>query len=104
MPGQYDRSNKTTRAYRWSAGQHLATVGAAAVRSAAVAAIEVCLCATVAGYVKIGDNSVTATAGVGSLYLPAGLPFHLQLTEGQQVSFIRAGATDGALSILPVAP
>ena len=63
MPGQYDRSNKTTRAYSWSAGQHLATAGAAAVRSAAIAAIEVCLCATVAGYVKVGDNAVTATAG-----------------------------------------
>lgn len=102
MPGQYDRSAKTTRPYLWANGQHLATASAAAVRSAPVAAIEVCLCAAVAGYVKIGDAAVTASAGAGSLYLPAGLPFHLQIDEGQQISFIRAGATDGALSILPV--
>nr|WP_313427952.1 hypothetical protein [Brevundimonas diminuta] len=66
MPGQYDRSAKTTRPYLWADGQHL------------------------------------ATAGAGSLYLPAGLPFHLQVDEGQRISFIRAGTTDGALSILPV--
>ena len=93
---------QTTRAYGWASGQHLATSGAAAVRSTAVAAVEVCLCATVAGYVKVGDNTVTASAGAGSLHLPAGLPFHMQIFSGQQVSFIRAGSTDGALSLLPV--
>lgn len=103
MPGFYDKSSRTTRLYNWAGGQQLTTAGAAAVRSAAVTAIEVCLCATVAGYVKVGDNTVAASANAGSLYLPAGLPFHLQIVEGQQVSFIRAAAVDGALSILPVA-
>ena len=92
-----------TRAYDYAAGQRLTTSGAGQVRSAAVAATEVLLHASVRGFFRVGDAVVSASVGAGSIPLESGEKFHLRLTSGQFVSFIRDGASDGSLSVVPVA-
>lgn len=94
----------TTRAYDWVAGQRLTTAGAAAVRSTAIAAAEVLLHASARGFVAVGDATVVASVGAGSIPMEAGEKFHLRLTSGQHVSFIRDGAADASLTVMPVAP
>lgn len=59
--------------------------------------------ASVRGFFRVGDVSVTATVGAGSIPIEAGEKFHLRITSGQFVSFIRDGASDGSLTIMPVA-
>ncbi len=93
----------TTRAYGYAAGQRITTSGAGQVRSTAVTATEVLLHASVRGFFRVGDNSVTASVDAGSIPLAADEKFHLRITSGEFVSFIRDGATDGSLSIMPVA-
>lgn len=92
-----------TRAYTYASGQRLTTSGAGQVRSTAVAATEVLLHASVRGFLRVGSASVTAEVNAGSIPLEAGEKFHLQITSGQFISWIRDGATDGSLSIVPVA-
>lgn len=93
----------STRAYAYAAGQRLTTAGAAQVRSAAIAASEVLLHASVRGFFRVGDAAVSASVGPGSIPLAADEKFHLRLSSGQFVSFIRDGASDGSLTIMPVA-
>lgn len=92
-----------TRAYAYASGQRLTTSGSAAVRSTAITGTEILVHASVRGFFRVGDSNVTATVGAGSIPLEAGEKFHLQITSGQFVSFIRDGATDGSLTIMPVA-
>lgn len=91
-----------TRAYDYAAGQRLTTAGAGQVRSAAVAATEVLLHASVRGFFRVGDAAVAASVGAGSIPLAADEKFHVRITSGQFISFVRDGATDGSLSIVPV--
>ncbi len=98
-----DRLGQTTRRYDYAAGQRLTTAGTGQVRSTAVAATEVLLHAQVRGFFRVGDGTVSATVGAGSIPLAADEKFHLQITSGQFISFIRDGATDGSLTIMPVA-
>lgn len=93
----------TTRAYDFASGQRLTTVGAGQVRSTAVAASEVLLHASVRGFFRLGDGTVSASVGPGSIPLAADEKFHLRLISGQFVSFVRDGASDGSLTIMPVA-
>lgn len=93
----------TTRAYAWNTGQRIGTAGVGAVRSAAVLAAEVLLHASGRGFVAVGDATVVATVGAGSIPLEAGEKFHLRITAGQFISFIRDGAADASLTIMPVA-
>lgn len=93
----------TTRAYGYAAGQRLTTAGAGQVRSTAVTATEVLLHASVRGFFRVGASDVVATVGPGSIPLAADEKFHLRITSGEFVSFIRDGATDGSLTIMPVA-
>lgn len=93
----------TTRAYGFAAGQRITTAGAGQVRSAGIAAAEVLLHASVRGFFRVGDAAVAATVGAGSIPLESGEKFHLRLTSGQFISFIRDGASDGSLTIMPVA-
>lgn len=93
----------TTRAYNFPGGQRLTTAGAGQVRSAAVTASEVLLHASVRGFFRVGDSAVSATVGAGSIPLESGEKFHLRITSGQFISFIRDGASDGSLTIMPVA-
>jgi hypothetical protein len=93
----------TTRAYDYAAGQRITTAGAGQVRSAAVAATEVLLHPSVRGFFRVGDSAVAAGVAAGSIPLAADEKFHLRITSGQFISFIRDGATDGSLSIVPVA-
>lgn len=92
-----------TRAYDYAGGQRLTTAGAGQVRSAAVAASEVLLHASVRGFFRVGDAAVSASVGPGSIPLGADEKFHLRLSSGQFVSFVRDGASDGSLTIMPVA-
>lgn len=92
-----------TRAYDYANGQRLTTTSAAQLRSTAVAAGEVLLHASVRGFFRVGDGTVSASIGPGSIPLAADEKFHLRLTSGQFVSFIRDGASDGSLTIMPVA-
>ncbi|GGI82225.1 hypothetical protein GCM10007973_18360 [Polymorphobacter multimanifer] len=92
----------TTRAYADSV--RIVTAGTAAVRTTlGIAATEVTLCATVDGFYAIGSGSVVAANAAGSFPVAAFVPFSEQITSGQFISFIRAGSTDGALFIKPVA-
>lgn len=93
----------TTRRYNYPGGQRLTTTGAGQVRSAAIAATEVLLHASVRGFFRVGDNTVTASAGAGSIPLEAGEKFHLEIASGEFISWIRDGASDGSLTIMPVA-
>ena len=93
----------TTRTYGFGTGQRLTTVGVGQVRSTAINAGEVLLHASVRGFFRVGDNTVAASVGAGSIPLESGEKFHLRITPGQFVSFIRDGATDGSLTIMPVA-
>ncbi len=97
------RTATTTRAYGYAAGQRLTTAGAGQVRSAAVAATEVLLHASVRGFFRVGDGTVVAGVAAGSIPLAADEKFHLQITSGQFVSFVRDAAADGSLTIMPVA-
>jgi len=92
----------TTRAYDFAAGQRLTTSGAGAQRSTAVTAAEVLLHASVRGFIRVGDSGVNAAVAAGSIPLAADEKFHLRISSGQFISFIRDGATDGSLSIVPV--
>lgn len=94
----------TTRAYEFAAGQRITTAGSGQVRSAAVAASEVLLHASVRGFFRVGDASVVASVGAGSIPLAADEKFHLRITTGQFISFVRDGAADGSLTIMPVLP
>ncbi len=93
----------TTRAYAYADGQRITTSGTGQVRSTAIAASEILVHASVRGFIRVGDSSVAATVGAGSIPLGADEKFHLRITSGQFVSFIRDGATDGSLTIMPVA-
>lgn len=103
LPVLTQRTGMTSRAYAFAAGQRLTTSGTGQVRSTAIAATEVTLVSSVRGFFRVGDASVAASVGAGSMPIPADLPFTLQITSGQFISFIRDGATDGSLSIMPVA-
>jgi hypothetical protein len=94
----------TTRAYGYASGQRLTTTGSGPVRSAAISAAEVLLHASVRGFFRVGDNAVSASVGAGSIPLETGEKFHLRITPGQFLSFVRDGASDGSLTIMPVAP
>lgn len=93
----------TTRNYDFASGQRLTTAGAGQVRSTAVVASEVLLHASVRGFFRVGDGTVSASIGPGSIPLAADEKFHLRIATGQFVSFIRDGASDGSLTIMPVA-
>jgi hypothetical protein len=93
----------TTRAYAYADGQRITTSGAGQVRSTAVAATEVLLHASVRGFIRVGDSSVAASVGAGSIPLAADEKFHLRLGSGQFISFVRDSASDGSLTIMPVA-
>ncbi len=93
----------TTRAYTYASGQRITTSGTGQVRSTAVSATEILLHASVRGFFRVGNSSVAATVGAGSIPLEAGEKFHLRITSGEFVSFIRDGGTDGSLTIMPVA-
>jgi hypothetical protein len=103
LPVAVQRIATTTRAYADAAGQKITTAGAAQVRSATIVATEVMLAATVDGYFRVGDAAVVAADAAGSTPISAGEKFHRQINSGQFVSFIRAGAADGSLFIVPVA-
>ena len=91
----------TTRAYDFTNGQRIAS-GATSARSTAVAASEIMLHASARCFVRIGDDTVAATAGAGSFPLEIGEKFHCRLTSGQFVAVIRDTA-DGFLTVMPVA-
>ncbi len=93
----------TTRAYAYADGQRLTTSGTGQVRSTAVAASEVLLHASVRGFFRVGDSTVAASIGAGSIPLAADEKFHLRLASGQFISFVRDSASDGSLTIMPVA-
>jgi hypothetical protein len=103
LPVTVPQAATTTRAYQFASGQRITTSGTGQVRSTAIAATEVLLHASVRGFFRVGDGAVAATVGAGSIPLAADEKFHLRITSGQFVSFIRDGATDGSLSIVPVA-
>lgn len=93
-----------TRVYDYATGQRITTAGAGAVRTTpAILAVEVLLHPSVRGFVRVGGANVDATVGAMSIPLAADEKFHLRLGTGQFISFIRDGATDGSLSIVPVA-
>ena len=102
MPKPLQVLATTTRAYDFANGQRLTTVSAAAVRSTAIAAEEIMLHASVRGFFRIGDSSVTASVGAGSVPIATDEKFHLLINAGQFVSFIRDSATDGSITIMPV--
>jgi hypothetical protein len=90
-----------TRRYLFASGQRITTAGAAAVRSAALPQCErVCLHASGRGFFRLGDNSVTATVGAGSMPLEAGEKFHIDVDAGEFISWIRNGSTDASLTII----
>ncbi len=93
----------TTRAYDYAAGQRLTTAGSGQVRSEAVAAAEVLLHASVRGFFRVGTAAVVASVGAGSVPLAADEKFHLRISPGQFISFVRDGGSDGSLTIMPVA-
>lgn len=103
LPVAVQRLATTTRNYADASGQKISTTGAGQVRSAAIAAAEVLLHATVDGYFRVGDAAVVASDAAGSTPIMAGEKFHRQISSGQFISFVRAGAVDGSLFIVPVA-
>ena len=91
----------TTRAYDFASGLSISGATATA-RVGPVTATEVMLSSSTDCYFRVGDVTVAATAGAGSVFLAAGVPFHLRITSGQYVAAIRATA-DGTCSVMPVA-
>lgn len=92
-----------TRDYIFDEGQRLTTTGTGQVRSAQIFSTEVLLHASVRGFYRVGDNTVVATVGAGSIPLEAGEKFHQRITSGQFISFVRDAAIDGSVTIMPVA-
>ena len=90
-----------TRRYLFASGQRLTTSGASAVLSSALPQCErVCLHASGRGFFRLGDSTVTATVGAGSMPLEAGEKFHIDVDAGEFISWIRDGSTDASLSII----
>jgi len=93
--------SRGTRRYDWATSLFGDQAVAAATLLGPIDAHEIAIGCDAPIYVRIGNSSVEADNGC--LYIPAGLPFHLQITSGEHVSVIRAGATDAHVSILIVA-
>lgn len=91
-----------TRAYVFAEGQRLTTTGTGPVRSAQIFSTEILLHASVRGFYRVGDNTVVATVGAGSIPLEAGEKFHQRIVSGQYISFVRDATVDGSLTIMPV--
>jgi hypothetical protein len=89
------------RTYDFGSSQYLTTAGAAAVRSAAINQERIVVHAVgAAGFFCVGNDTVTATIGAGSIPLALDEKLHLNIDAGQFVSWIRSGATDGSLLIM----
>lgn len=88
-----------TRSYNYGAIQRL-NVAAVAADSAAIAATEVMVHASVKCYILPGATG-TATASNG-IPIEAGEKFHFRITSGHKISVIRDTA-DGFITIVPVA-
>lgn len=69
-------------------------------QSAAIAASAVWLASTQPVWVAIGANP-TASAGAGSMLIPAATPLRARITRNDKVAAIQGG-TGGILSIVPV--
>jgi hypothetical protein len=90
------------RAYDYALGQQITLVDGTAVRSTAVGRVNVLLHAVGSRvYFRVGDNTVTATIGAGSIPLEVGEKFHIALNANQFISVIRDGAVNAIVTILP---
>ena len=92
----------TTRLPVWASGQHVVT-SATSAKTTAITGTEVMISLSADAYIRIGTaESVVATKGAASLFLPKGGPYTFQLTSGEAVAVIRdTGA--GVMSAVPVA-
>ena len=92
----------TTRLMDWASGLNL-PIGATSARVGPLAGDEVAISPTTDCYVRIGNSSVTASAGAGSCFIAAGAgPMYFQMTTGSYVAAIQLSA-GGAASVIPVA-
>ena len=53
-----------------------------------------------AAWVRLGGGTVNASAGAGSLWLPAGLPFTVGVGGASHIAYLRDGPSDGQLVII----
>jgi len=93
--------SRGTRRYDWATSLFGDQAGVTATRLGPIDAHEVAISGDQPIYFRVGDVTVEAE-DIGGFYLPAGLPFHLQITSGEYISVIRAGATDANVAILIV--
>lgn len=93
--------SRGTRRYSWGGAT---TVGAAAAtdRVGPIDAHEIMVSGSVPFHLAVGDATVEADTSTHPM-IAAGVPFHLQITAGQYVAAIRAGADDGLVAVLVVA-
>lgn len=90
-----------TRLYIYEQGQYLTTTDANQVRSTALTQERIMVCAVGGpGFFRVGNATVVATVGAGSIPLADGEKFHLDVDQGQFVSWIRNGGTNCSLAIM----
>lgn len=88
-----------TRAYDFAAGQRPAVSGTSN-RITLARTPEVLLTANTRCFVRLGDSTVTATAGAGSIPIENGEKFHLQLNGATHLAVIQDTAA-GFLTVVP---
>jgi hypothetical protein len=97
------RLQETTRRYNFSGGQIL-TLAGVAVRSTVITEQEILVHSSVRAWIKVGDSSVVATVGAGSLPIAADEKFHLQLGpmgSSNYISIIQDSA-GGTVAVVPI--
>lgn len=92
---------RTYVGYDYASGQSLTTSGTAA-RSTAITATAVLIHARKACFFRVGNSSVNATTGAGSIPLEDGEKLHIAINSGEYISVIQ-DTTTGAVAIVPVA-
>lgn len=78
-------------------------IGASSQKSSAFAAntTRIIPCPTVACWIRIGADPTAEAGVVGNIYLPADAPYYpIEVTPGDKVAVIQAGAETGFLSIV----
>lgn len=94
--------NHNAVAYDWANGLY-STVTNTSQQTVALGVKVYCISPSIDIWVKGGSANPTASIAAGSIFVAAGSLFHLHNTDAtHKLAFIRAGTTDGAVSIIPV--
>jgi hypothetical protein len=88
------------RQYDFSTAQQV-VVGAASARSTAIPFEEILVVSSTACFIRVGNSSVVATTGAGSMPMAANEKLSIRIPMGSFVAVIQSAAA-GTLTIIPI--